>query len=108
MRRHRIAPLLGCAVALLATAGCGQVGVAAAGFTCGEMRADGGRYRDQARRMVQHELLQNRALSVEQSVLDTELQIRRACHGASDGYAPYDQAHRAEDGTGVLRLVPGG
>jgi hypothetical protein len=108
MPGHRIAPLLGCAVALLAAAGCGQVTGAAAGYTCGEMRADGALYRDQARRMVQHERLQSRALSVEQSVLDTELQIRRACHGAGGGYAPYDRAHGAENGTGVLRLVPGG
>lgn len=70
-------------------AGCGELTAEAATFTCGQMRADRGRYREQARYLVAHEKLQPRSLSRERSVLDVELSLRRACHGAADGERPY-------------------
>jgi hypothetical protein len=102
--RH-IVLLLSC-VALLAI-GCGEVSSGAADFTCGQMRASGGRFREQARLMVDREGLQARALTAGEAILDVELQIRRTCRGAADDYKPYRAALRALPPRSVLDVIPG-
>jgi hypothetical protein len=91
--RSRLALLLALAAAAAGGAafasGCGEFVAEAATLTCGQMRDDPGKYRAQARHMVAHEQLQPRSLSRERSVLDAELAIRNACHGAADEYKPY-------------------
>jgi hypothetical protein len=85
--------LLGCLA--LAQAGCGSQTVTADSYTCGYMRDTVGAYRQQARLLVHREGFKTSALSVEDAVLDVELLLRNACHGAPDGYKPYARVARA-------------
>jgi hypothetical protein len=73
----------------IAPAGCADQVTGAAAYTCGHMRDTVGTFRDQARLLVDHEGFKTSALSVEEAVLDVELELRHACRGAEDGYAPY-------------------
>lgn len=98
--------LLSC-LALLAS-GCAGVDPGTARYTCGQMRADGSKYRRQARYMVAQERLRARTLWQEQAVLDAELQIRRTCRGASDGSRPYLAVVAALSPRSVLDAVAGG
>ena len=73
----------------LAPAGCADQVTGAAAYTCGHMRDTVGSFRDQARLLVDREGFKTSALSVEEGVLDVELELRHACRGAEDGYTPY-------------------
>jgi hypothetical protein len=83
-------------VVALAPAGCGDPVTGAAAYTCGQMRDIVGSFRDQARVLVDRAGLKTSASSVEDGVLDVELELREACRGAGAGYAPYARvAHAA-------------
>jgi hypothetical protein len=87
LRPQPLLALVAC-VALVAP-GCGEEVAEAADFTCGQMRADGDRYREQARLMVDREGWRRRTLTQSDADRSVELRLRRACRGAGDGYRPY-------------------
>jgi hypothetical protein len=84
MRRSFIAMLLCAALA----AGCAGTPVGAGRYTCGEMRADIGKFRDSAGLAVEEQSLRAGALSREDALLDVELQLRRACRGEAATFVP--------------------
>jgi hypothetical protein len=93
MRGRVLAALLGCLA--LAQGGCGGPAVDAAAFTCGQMRATVGAFREQASVLVDREALRSHRLSREEAVLDAEVQVRRACDGAVAGDRPFRRAAEA-------------
>ena len=107
MRLHHLALLLTC-LALLGTAGCGEQDrtVAAIGQnTCGQLRQDVTKVRDQARLVVDQLGLRTGANAVGQAVQGVELAIRRICRAAASSYKPFREVLAAAP---AALVTPGG
>jgi hypothetical protein len=91
VRARLLATILGCLA--LAQAGCGDdERTGAAAYTCGHMRDTSGAFRTQARVVVQQAGLRANRLTLEETVLDAEFEIRSVCDGAASDVRPYARA----------------